>query len=276
MARRGPLPRPLQTVARHAALALVWAFGASGPAIAEPVETGAKAAAFTACAGAPMSLEVRLKALNDAGWKIAEDTPETRDLFGLIFASGYRFWSYTISNKHRKAALEGQGSPPPISAVIWQQANGRPGGVQLKPGKPVDVEATLASARENVGKVEAFFTYGDGGTILQVLALPSDINVESFTLFCNLFTSEQLDLGNIPKLLPKAVKPADLRSERKYEQQYELTLISFRTTSGYAGKLTHLDATTLEPLKTYQTRTGSKAKISTILSFDSRSVPLKN
>lgn len=244
--------------------------------MAEPVEGGATAAVFAACAGAPVSLDTRLNALNDGGWQIAEDTPETRASFGRVIASGYRFWSFTISDKQRKAAIDGQDTAPPISAVIWQQASGKPGGVQLTPGKPVDVEAALAKAREHGGTVEAFFTFGDGGTVLHVLALPNGNSVKHFTLFCDLFTPEQLKLADMPKLLPKAVKPADLRSERKYEQQYEVTLISYRTTSGYAGELTYLDAATLESLKAYQTRTGSQAKISTILGFDSRSVPLKN
>jgi hypothetical protein len=266
----------LQKAARNAALAVAWAFGASGSAMAEPVEGGATASVFSACAGAPVSLDARLNALNDGGWKIAKDTPETRASFGLVIASGYRFWSFTISDKQHKAALDGQDTAPPISAVIWQQASGKQGGVQLTPGEPVDVAAVLAKAREQGGTVEAFFTFGDGGTILHVLALPNGNSVEHFTLFCDLFTPEQLELADMPKMLPKAVKPADLRSERKYEQQYEVTLFSYRTTSGYAGKLTHLDAATLESLKAYRTRTGSKAKLSTILSFDSRSVRLKN
>lgn len=242
------------------------------PALAETAPVNAIEGAIFACAGQPLSIKKRLEALNAAQWLIADDTPGTREYFGHVFASGYGFPAFLINKEQLEALISREDVASPASAVFWRSES-RLKGETLAKGKAVDVEAVIASVKEHDASVELYFTLGDVHAILQVLALRRG---KDYHLFCNLFVTQPLDDAFIVRSLPEAVKPADVRKERVYDPGYEATRISYNTTSGYTGELMHVDATELAPLQAYQSRFGSKAKISTILNFDSLNVPLQN
>ncbi|GAB1364527.1 hypothetical protein MASR1M32_37630 [Rhodobacter sp.] len=265
------------TSSKAIAGAAVWLAGSglACSAISEAAPVNAIEGAIYACAGQPLSIEGRLQALNAAQWLVAEDTPNARDYFGHLLASQYGFPTFLLDQVRAKALVAREDVAPPASAVFWRSES-RLKGEALAEGKAINVEAVIASAKEHDASVELYLTLGDVHAVLQVLALRRGNSFQDFHLFCNLFLAQPLDEDFIVRSLPEAVKPADVRKERTYKPTYSGTLLSYSTTSGYAGEVTYVDATTLAPLKAYQSRFGSKAKISTILNFDSLNVPLQN
>ncbi|WP_413873599.1 hypothetical protein [Albidovulum sp.] len=242
------------------------------PARSESVGDGAIMAAFHACAGQPVSVKARLQALNAANWVIAGNATPDSDLFALAFASGYKMVWMPGEEKQREAARAG-GSARPLVSRVEPSDGADVKGARLPGGEPANVEAVVSYMGKYHGSAVLYYETADASAALRLLILPQGGLTSRYFLNCDLYLSTPFTLSEVDRLLPDGLKPADLRKERKY-LNYEEHLIMYNTPSGFAGKLTYVDATELARLETHVSRYAPAAVLSSIFEFESRNVSM--
>ncbi len=274
MSARADIKRKRWKATARAAMAVLAAYSQFGSVSAQTVADESLGAAFYACAGQPVSIEKRLDAMNAANWVIADDVPAVRDLFALTFASGVQHHWVQYETKFKESALAGRSESIPVSWLAPTVPKDGPVGL-ITAGQPVNVEAVVKFADEGHALGALYFSIGAPSALLRMTLYPVEGLAQGYLLICDLYLAQPITEALIETLLPADVKPADLRKER-ISLNHVTYHISYNTTSGYAGKLAYVDATSLDQLAAYRARFGSKTLLSTILTFESRNVRLKN